>query len=114
MIAITVEEEEDIGKFKDYKPSESSDAASDVAKKEPSDSKPPKEEAAKESASQPEPKPEPTTSKASSAPPSEGRTFASPLAKKMAEDHNVRYINCKSSDYISLVDEIGPILEVGV
>lgn len=97
VIAITVEEEEDIGKFKDYKPSESSDAASDVAKKEPSDSKPPKEEAAEESASQPEPKPEPTTSKASPAPSSGGRTFASPLAKKMAEDHDVPLSSIKGT-----------------
>lgn len=82
MIAITVEEEEDIDKFKDYKPV-ASDAAPEP--KETSTPSPPKEEAA----------PEPVTSKApevpkpSPAPATEGRIFASPLARRIAEEHKV-------------------------
>lgn len=83
MIAITVEEEEDIAKFKDYKPSPS-DAAAES--KGSSDSTPPKKEEVKE---EPTSSPEPKSSKASAAPSTEGRIFASPLARKLAEEHNV-------------------------
>lgn len=81
MIAITVEDEEDAAKFKDYKPS-TSDAA--VAPKDQPAAAPPKEEIVEKPVSSPEPK----VSKPSPAPKGD-RIFASPLAKKLAEDHNV-------------------------
>lgn len=80
MIAITVEEEDDIAKFKDYQPS-TSDAT--PSPKAPASSPPPKEEVAKKPVTPSEPK----VSKPS-APPAD-RIFASPLARKIAEDHNV-------------------------
>lgn len=82
MIAITVEEEEDIGKFKDYKPTASDAAPAPEEKPTPS---PPKEEVAAEPVTSKEPK----VSKPSAAPAAEGRIFASPLARKIAEEHNV-------------------------
>ncbi|CAG7877630.1 hypothetical protein HID58_019550 [Brassica napus] len=81
VIAITVEEEEDIQKFKDYTPSSGTPPAAPEAKPAPS---PPKEEKVEKPASAPEAK----TSKPTSSP-SEDRIFASPLAKKLAEDSNV-------------------------
>lgn len=73
VIAITVEDEEDIQKFKDYTPSSGAPPAAPEEKPAPS---PPKEEKVEKPASAPEAK----TSKPSSAP-SEDRIFASPLAK---------------------------------
>ncbi|KAF2615506.1 hypothetical protein F2Q70_00009964 [Brassica cretica] len=89
VIAITVEEEEDIQKFKDYTPSSGASPAAPEAKPAPS---PPKEEKVEKPASAPEAK----TSKPSSAP-SEDRTFASPLAKKLAEDNNVPLSSIKAT-----------------
>ncbi|CAN7010868.1 unnamed protein product [Brassica rapa subsp. trilocularis] len=89
VIAITVEEEEDIQKFKDYTPSSGGSPAAPEAKPAPS---PPKEEKVEKPASAPEAK----TSKPSSAP-SEDRTFASPLAKKLAEDNNVPLSSIKAT-----------------
>lgn len=83
VIAITVEDEEDIQKFKDYTPSSGAPPAAPEEKPAPS---PPKEEKVEKPASAPEAK----TSKPSSAP-SEDRIFASPLAKKLAEDSNVSF-----------------------
>lgn len=82
MIAVTVEEEEDIDKFKDYKPV-ASDAAPEP--KETSTPSPPKEEVAAE----PVTSKAPEVSKPSPAPATEGRIFASPLARRIAEEHNV-------------------------
>lgn len=82
VIAITVEDEDDVTKFKDYKPSKSDDAA---APKEPSVSTPPKEDVAKK----PITSPEQNVSKLSAAQEAGTRIFASPLAKKLAEDNNV-------------------------
>ncbi|GLT83210.1 hypothetical protein SLE2022_015130 [Rubroshorea leprosula] len=90
IIAITVEDEEDIAKFKDYSPSPS--GASDPAQKEREAPIPPKQEAVEKPVSSPEP----TISKSSS-PPSEDRIFASPLARKLAEDHNVPLSNIKGT-----------------
>lgn len=84
MIAITVEDEEDIQKFKDYTPSSNTGPATPEAKPAPS---PPKEEKKVE---KPASAPEAKTSKPSSAP-SEDRIFASPLARKLAEDNNVSF-----------------------
>lgn len=88
MIAITVEEEGDVAKFKDYTPSKSEESSSPP---------PPKEEVAKEPVTSTEPK----VSKPSSAPAAaaEGRIFASPLARKIAEEHKVctigmRFASC--------------------
>ncbi|XP_050233670.1 dihydrolipoyllysine-residue acetyltransferase component 2 of pyruvate dehydrogenase complex, mitochondrial isoform X2 [Mercurialis annua] len=92
VIAITVEDEDDIGKFKDYSPSASDGAA---AAKEPSTSTtppPPKKEAAEEVVRSPEPK----TSKPSAAP-SGDRIFASPLAKSLAEENNVPLSSIKGT-----------------
>ncbi|KAL3528607.1 hypothetical protein ACH5RR_007929 [Cinchona calisaya] len=90
VIAITVEDEEDVSKFKDFKPAES-DSATPV--KEPSTPSPPKEEVAREPVTATEPK----VSKPSAAPTAEGRIFASPLARKIAEEHNVPLSNVKGT-----------------
>ncbi|KAK9281868.1 hypothetical protein L1049_004775 [Liquidambar formosana] len=89
-IAITVEEEDDVAKFKDYKPATSDAGAEDKGSPAPS---PPKKEVVQEPVSSPEPK----LSKASAAPPSEDRIFASPLARKFAEDHNVPLASIKGT-----------------
>lgn len=82
MIAITVEDEEDIQKFKDYSPSASEDKVS-ADKSEPST---PKKEVIEELPKAPEPKVSRPSSVAS-----EDRIFASPIARKMAEDHKVSW-----------------------
>ncbi|KAK4837545.1 hypothetical protein QYF36_006330 [Acer negundo] len=87
VIAITVEDEDDIGKFKDYSPS-----SSDAAAEESSPPPPPKQEVAEKPVSSPEPK----ISKPS--PSSSGdRIFASPLARKLAEDNNVPLSSIKGT-----------------
>ncbi|KAK4479552.1 hypothetical protein RD792_015069 [Penstemon davidsonii] len=86
VIAITVEDEEDIAKFKDYTPS-TGDAA--PAPKPPSASTPPEKEVAEV--------PEPKASKPSEPSSADDRIFASPLAKKLAEDHNVSISNIKGT-----------------
>ncbi|KAA8531240.1 hypothetical protein F0562_005949 [Nyssa sinensis] len=90
VIAITVEDEDDIAKFKDYKPSTSGSAP---AAKEPSVSTPSKQEVVEEPVSSPQPK----ISKASATPSAEDRIFASPLARKLAEDHNVPLSSIKGT-----------------
>ncbi|KAG9159151.1 hypothetical protein Leryth_025181 [Lithospermum erythrorhizon] len=91
VIAITVEEEEDIAKFKDFTPS-ASDAASKAAPTEPSSPTPPKETVQESFSS-----PEPAVSKPSATPASESRIFASPVARKLAEDHNVPLSSIKGT-----------------
>ncbi|XP_042024562.1 dihydrolipoyllysine-residue acetyltransferase component 2 of pyruvate dehydrogenase complex, mitochondrial-like [Salvia splendens] len=91
IIAITVEEEGDIAKFKDYSPS--SGAAPATPPKEPSAPTPPKEEVSQVSAAPAEPK----VSKPSVPSSSGDRIFASPLARKLAEDHNVSLANIKGT-----------------
>ncbi|KAL3824471.1 hypothetical protein ACJIZ3_020500 [Penstemon smallii] len=86
VIAITVEDEEDIAKFKDYTPS-TADAA--PAPKPPSAPTPPEKEVAEV--------PEPKASKPSEPSSADDRIFASPLAKKLAEDHNVSISNIKGT-----------------
>lgn len=91
VIAITVEDEEDIGKFKDYSPSESPAPVPEATK--PSEPAPPKKETAEAPVKQPEPsvsKPSPTSS-------TEDRIFASPLARKLAEDHRVPLSSIKGT-----------------
>ncbi|VVB00248.1 unnamed protein product [Arabis nemorensis] len=89
VIAITVEDEEDIGKFKDYTPSSTADATPPKAEPAPA---PPKEEKVEQPSSPPEPK-----ASKPSAPPTEDRVFASPLARKLAEDNNVPLSSIKGS-----------------
>ncbi|KAJ0076179.1 hypothetical protein Patl1_33566 [Pistacia atlantica] len=90
VIAITVEDEDDIGKFKDYSPSPSDAGA--AAPKEPSPPPPPKQETVEKPVSSPEPK----ISKPSEAPAGD-RIFASPLARKLAEDNNVPLSSIKGT-----------------
>lgn len=93
VIAITVEEEGDIEKFKDYKPSSSAEPVAPAEPKaEPEPSQPKAEE------KKPTQAPETKTQKIEEASQSGDRIFASPLARKLAEDNNV------SSCYVSCID----------
>ncbi|XP_015890716.3 dihydrolipoyllysine-residue acetyltransferase component 3 of pyruvate dehydrogenase complex, mitochondrial isoform X1 [Ziziphus jujuba] len=96
VIAITVEDEEDIAKFKDYTPSSSASAAAD---KTPSASTPPKKEEVKEPVTSPEPK----VSKPSAARPTGDRVFASPLARTLAEENNVPLSSIKGTGADGLI-----------
>ncbi|KAE7999078.1 hypothetical protein FH972_003559 [Carpinus fangiana] len=87
VIAITVEDEEDIAKFKDYKPSTS---GAGTVEESPA---PPKKEVVEQPVSSPEPK----TSKPTAAPPAEDRIFSSPLARKLAEEHDVPLSSIKGT-----------------
>ncbi|KAG7036425.1 Dihydrolipoyllysine-residue acetyltransferase component 3 of pyruvate dehydrogenase complex [Cucurbita argyrosperma subsp. argyrosperma] len=83
VIAVTVEDEEDIAKFKDYEPTSSSSGAGAAAAESSAPSSP-KKEAVEEPVRSPEPK------TVKQGPASDGeRIFASPLARKLAEDNNV-------------------------
>ncbi|KAK8551303.1 hypothetical protein V6N13_119774 [Hibiscus sabdariffa] len=100
IIAITVEEEEDIVKFNDYSPA-TSDSSASSAKDLAAPPPPPKE-----SVEQPVPSPEPKTPKHSSSP-SGDRIFVSPLARKLAEEHKVPLSSIKgtgSDGYIVKAD----------
>lgn len=85
MIAITVEEEGDILKFKDYTSSESSSAVPEI--KKPSEPEAP----AKQAAPAPAVAEEKNIPKPTQKSPEEDRIFASPLARKLAEEHQVSY-----------------------
>ena len=85
VIAITVEEEDDIDKFKDYKVSETPVADATSA---PEPSLPKEEELISESTK------ESKTSKSEEVSQGRDRIFSSPLARKLAEDHDVRVSNC--------------------
>ncbi|XP_039004499.1 dihydrolipoyllysine-residue acetyltransferase component 2 of pyruvate dehydrogenase complex, mitochondrial-like isoform X2 [Hibiscus syriacus] len=87
IIAITVEEEEDVAKFKDYSPPASGSGA--PAAKDSAAPPPPPKETVEQPVHLPEPKP---TSSAS-----EDRIFASPLARKLAEDHKVPLSSIKGT-----------------
>ncbi|KAI4355475.1 hypothetical protein L6164_004247 [Bauhinia variegata] len=91
VIAITVEDEEDIPKFKDYQPSSS--VAGAGAPKGSSGPPPPKKEVLEEPAREPEPK----VSRPSAPPSSEDRILASPLARKLAEEKNVSFSSIKGT-----------------
>lgn len=84
MIAITVEEEDDIAKFKGYEAPKG--GAADGGKKS-SASPPPMKEVAEKPASSPQP----NVSKAVESSKAGDRIFSSPLAKKLAKDHNVSH-----------------------
>ncbi|XP_057455128.1 dihydrolipoyllysine-residue acetyltransferase component 2 of pyruvate dehydrogenase complex, mitochondrial-like isoform X2 [Lotus japonicus] len=91
IIAITVEDEGDIAKFKDYQASASEPSAPPA--KETSAPPPPKKEVVEEPAREPEPK----VSKPSAAPSSGDRIFASPLARKLAEEKNIPISSIKGT-----------------
>ncbi|KAG6425843.1 hypothetical protein SASPL_110048 [Salvia splendens] len=91
IIAVTVEEESDIAKFKDYSPA--SDAAPAPPPKETSAPTPPKEKVSQASSAPAEPK----VSKPSAPSASGDRIFASPLARKLAEDHSVTLANIRGT-----------------
>ncbi|KAI0501378.1 hypothetical protein KFK09_016323 [Dendrobium nobile] len=91
VIAITVEEEQDIGEFKNYESSASSAP--------PAEAKAPSETITASSEKEPEPAkaPEPRVSQAEATPHSEDRIFSSPLARKLAEDNNVPLSSLKGT-----------------
>uniref|UniRef100_A0ACD5ZMY0 Uncharacterized protein n=1 Tax=Avena sativa TaxID=4498 RepID=A0ACD5ZMY0_AVESA len=89
IICITVEEEGDIEKFKDYKASSSAPAADPAEPKPQSEPAEPKEEK-KELSMAPEPKATKTEE-------SGDRLFSSPVARKLAEDNNVPLSSLKAS-----------------
>ncbi|XP_022980586.1 dihydrolipoyllysine-residue acetyltransferase component 2 of pyruvate dehydrogenase complex, mitochondrial-like isoform X1 [Cucurbita maxima] len=92
VIAITVEDEEDIAKFKDYKPTSSNADAGAAAAKESSGPSPPKKEV-----EEPVRSPESKTVKQSPPAPAGDRIFASPLARKLAEENNVPLSSIKGT-----------------
>ncbi|KAK9109871.1 hypothetical protein Sjap_017931 [Stephania japonica] len=83
MNATTMEGEDDIAKFKDYKPSQLGDSKE---AKVPSDPSPPT--LPKKEDTEPVSAAEPKKPKVANAPQSGARIFASPLARKLANDHN--------------------------
>ncbi|CAM0912499.1 unnamed protein product [Alopecurus aequalis] len=89
IICITVEEEGDIEKFKDYKASSSASAAAPAESKPQSEPAEPKEEK-KEPSKSPEPKATKTEE-------SGDRLFSSPVARKLAEDNNVPLSSLKGT-----------------
>lgn len=103
VIAITVEEEEDIQKFKDYSPSKPETAASETEK--PVETPLPKEETSlpkEEKPQSPAKQPKPSVSKPSQRTSAEDRIFISPLARKLAEDNNVSYKLEHAVDFLFL------------
>ncbi|CAO2834957.1 unnamed protein product [Amaranthus hypochondriacus] len=91
VIAITVEEEGDILKFKDYTSSESSSAVPEI--KKPSEPEAP----AKQAAPAPAVAEEKNIPKPTQKSPEEDRIFASPLARKLAEEHQVSLSSIKGT-----------------
>ncbi|AQK59746.1 Dihydrolipoyllysine-residue acetyltransferase component 2 of pyruvate dehydrogenase complex mitochondrial [Zea mays] len=92
VIAITVEEEGDIEKFKDYKPSSSAEPVAPAeSKAQPEPSQPKVEEKKLTQA------PEVKAPKIEEASQSGDRIFASPLARKLAEDNNVPLSSVKGT-----------------
>ncbi|KAM3206194.1 hypothetical protein ACQJBY_061713 [Aegilops geniculata] len=90
IIAITVEEEGDIEKFKDYKASSSAAApAESKLQSEPVEPKEEKKEVSKA--------PEPTATKTEESSQSGDRLFSSPVARKLAEDNNVPLSSLKGT-----------------
>lgn len=91
VIAITVEEEQDIGEFKNYQVSASSAP--------PAEAKAPSETTTASSEKEPEPvkAPEPRVSQTEATPHSDDRVFSSPLARKLAEDNNVPLSSLKGT-----------------
>ncbi|KAL9675202.1 hypothetical protein QQ045_003403 [Rhodiola kirilowii] len=99
VVGVTVEDEDDVAKFKDYTPQKSADASA-LAVEQPSAPAPSKKEEIKESKSL-------SPAKAPAhivVPPTGDCIFTSPLARKLAEENNVRIINsihCIKIKYLS-------------
>ncbi|KAK9109867.1 hypothetical protein Sjap_017927 [Stephania japonica] len=98
--ATTMEGEDDIAKFKDYKPSQLGDSKE---AKVPSDPSPPT--LPKKEDTEPVSSAEPKKPKVANAPQSGARIFASPLARKLANDHNAGYdgiiVQADIEDYLA-------------
>ncbi|XP_047940128.1 dihydrolipoyllysine-residue acetyltransferase component 2 of pyruvate dehydrogenase complex, mitochondrial-like [Salvia hispanica] len=92
IIAVTVEEEEDLAKFKDYSPSISDAAASS---KEPSPPTPTKEESPEEAATNPTERSSPGN-----------RIFTGPLTSMLAKDDKVHISNTKGTSHDGRVAKI--------
>lgn len=117
VIAIMVEDEDDIAKFKDYTPS-GQGAANDKASSKETTPPPPPPPPPKEDT--PSPVATPKTEKSAASPQSEDRIFASPIARKMAEDHKVpissikgtgpngRIVKADIEDYLASVSKATP------
>ncbi|KAK9109879.1 hypothetical protein Sjap_017939 [Stephania japonica] len=82
--ATTMEGEDDIAKFKDYKPSQLDDSKEAKVPSDPSPPTPPKKKD-----TEPVSSAEPKKPKVANASQSGARIFSSPLARKLANDHNV-------------------------
>lgn len=114
VIAIMVEDEDDIAKFKDYTPSGQGAANDKASSKETTPPPPPPKE------DTPSPVATPKTEKSAAPPQSEDRIFASPIARKMAEDHKVpissikgtgpngRIVKADIEDYLASVSKATP------
>ncbi|KAK9109891.1 hypothetical protein Sjap_017951 [Stephania japonica] len=89
--ATEVEDEDDIAKFKDYKPSQLGDSKEVKVPSDPSPPTPPKKED-----TEPVSSAEPIKPKVANAPQSGARIFASPLARKLANDHNEALSPCQT------------------
>lgn len=114
VIAIMVEDEDDIAKFKDYTPSGQGAANEKASSKETTPAPPPPKE------DTPSPVATPKTEKSAASPQSEDRIFASPIARKMAEDHKVpissikgtgpngRIVKADIEDYLASISKATP------
>lgn len=114
VIAIMVEDEDDIAKFKDYTPSGQGAANEKASSKETTPAQPPPKE------DTPSPVATPKTEKSAASPQSEDRIFASPIARKMAEDHKVpissikgtgpngRIVKADIEDYLASISKATP------
>lgn len=114
VIAIMVEDEDDIAKFKDYTPSGQGAANEKASSKETTPVPPPPKE------DTPSPVATPKTEKSAASPQSEDRIFASPIARKMAEDHKVpissikgtgpngRIVKADIEDYLASISKATP------
>lgn len=90
-----VESEDELKSVGDYKVSSGGESSAPPAKKE--ESAPPPPAPAKEEASKPAPKK--SSPSPASSPPSGDRVFATPAARKLAEDKNVRLIQWHPLNY---------------
>lgn len=95
IIAITVEEEGDIEKFKDYSPSASDEPAAKASPEPVSPKKEPEPEPVR--APEPDRAPEPKAPKAEQTSGTEDRIFSSPLARKLAESNNIPLSSLKGT-----------------
>ncbi|MCO5593991.1 hypothetical protein L7F22_048010 [Adiantum nelumboides] len=93
-IAVVVDSEEEIANFKDYKP-ESGGSSPPPSKRE--DPPPPKEEEAPKASPAPKPTEPPKSKSEPTKSSTDDRVFASPLARKIAEEKNVPLTSLKGT-----------------